>query len=101
VKITKTQIKALEDEDREIIAQTEADFEAGKFVPVRHAPGEKAAIMAAAREAVEWSRSLKGKPSSTSVTVHVKVPRSASVKTSARNLPTKASGKAVRRKASR
>lgn len=75
MKLTKAQIKAFEDEDRDIIAQTEADFDSGRLVEIPLTGARRRAISEAAREALEWSRSLKEK--GLPVTVHVKRQESA------------------------
>jgi hypothetical protein len=54
MKLTKAQIDAFEAEDREIIAQTESDFESGGLVRVKLSSRARSAIRAAAGEALKW-----------------------------------------------
>lgn len=83
MKLTKAKIKAFEDEDREIIAQTEADIAAGRMGTLPLPTALQNAIRKAAREAVERHRMQTS--GSARVTVHVKPkPGKALAKTTAR-----------------
>lgn len=91
MKLTKAKIKAFEDEDREIIEQTEADIESGQLIEVFLTKAERRAIAKAAGEAAVRHSKLEAKASQAAV----------HVKTTTKAIPAKPTSKLVVRKSAR